>query len=252
MQEERLIELLIELHLDTPRQGPGDTTTTLRALDMCTGLPVRPDILDVGCGSGAQTFDLARATGGRVTAVDFCGPFLDTLRARLRSTGLEARVTPIQADMGALPLPDATFDLIWSEGAIYCMGFDNGLKLWRRFLRPGGWLAVSEVSWLTPNPPARLKEHWAQWYPDMRGVQDNLAAAERLGYRIAGNFTIPVRAWTEEYYAPLKPKLAAFREKYANDQEALNVADMTAAEMELYDSFNRHYGYEFYVFQRTD
>ena len=113
----------------------------------------------MGCGSGTQSIDLARATGGRVTAVDFCAQFLDQLRERLKGSPLEGRITPLRADMAALPLPDDAFDLVWSEGAIYSMGFDNGLAKWRTHLRPGGWLAVSEVSWLTPDTPDELRRH---------------------------------------------------------------------------------------------
>jgi SAM-dependent methyltransferase len=252
MQEERLIELLIELHLNTPRQGPGEADSTLRALAMCDGLPPRPDILDVGCGSGAQSVDLARATGGRVTAVDFCAQFLDQLRDRLKGSPLEGRITPLRADMAALPLPADAFDLVWSEGAIYSMGFDNGLAKWRTHLRPGGWLAVSEVSWLTPDTPDELRRHWTQWYPGIRSVDANIAAIRGLGYEPAGHFTIPVRAWTEEYYAPLAPNLEAFRAKYANDPEGMEVVDMTLTEMRLNAAYNRHYGYEFYVMRRRD
>src|SRR5262249_11799155 len=58
-----------------------------------------------------------------------------------------------RASMSALDFPDASFDLIWSEGAIYVMGFAEGLRAWKRLLKPHGAIAVTELSWLGPDIP---------------------------------------------------------------------------------------------------
>ena len=89
-------DVFFELHRDLPREGPGDDESTLRALALCTELPERPDVLDVGCGPGMQTLALAAATGGIITAVDAHEPFLDQLRERARS-GRRARSAPRHA-----------------------------------------------------------------------------------------------------------------------------------------------------------
>lgn len=80
MDETQLINLLIALHDGLPRQGPGDAASTRRALALCTALPTAPEILDIGCGSGAQTLTLAEATTGRITALDLSLNFLRSLR----------------------------------------------------------------------------------------------------------------------------------------------------------------------------
>src|SRR5512143_1497178 len=127
--------VFFEIHSGLPREGPGDEASTLRALRLIRDLPAAPEILDVGCGPGAQTLVLAGATKGFVTAVDNHAPFLDELRGRASRAGLAERVRAVEASMFELPFEDAAFDLIWSEGAIYQMGFDHGLRSWRRFLR---------------------------------------------------------------------------------------------------------------------
>jgi len=252
MTEQRLIELLVKLHRGLPRQGPGTTASTLRALSLCQSLPTRPDVLDVGCGAGVQTLDLARATGGTVTATDLFPAFLDQLREKTEDEGLTERITIRQADMNALPFAPESFDLIWSEGAVYIMGFDSGLTSWRPLVRPGGWLAVTEVSWLTPNPSEECRRFWAEGYPGMRGVEENLAAARSLGWEPAGHFTLPRTAWTEDYYAPLAARLPSFEAAHAHDSEALEVAAMTRYEMDLLQRSLEHYNYVFYVLKKTD
>ncbi|MEW5775163.1 MAG: class I SAM-dependent methyltransferase [Thermodesulfobacteriota bacterium] len=252
MQDDRLTRLFFDIFNDLPRQGPGDAQSTARALGLCAGLPPRPDILDVGCGSGVQTLELARRTGGRVTGVDTHPVFLERLAASARSQGLGDRVRAVRADMKALPFPGASFDLVWSEGAIYNMGFDSGLRAWRKLLRPGGCLAVTDAVWLRPDPPRPCREFWDAECPDIRGVEANLAAAEAAGYQTLGWFILPERCWRDEYYAPLGLRLESFRAEHASDPEALGLADALQAEIDLYESHSAWYGYAFLAMRRKD
>ena len=127
------MEIFFEIHRDLPREAPGSDACTARALSMIPALPDDPRILDIGCGPGAQTLVLARQTGGRVTAIDTHQPFLDDLARRAERAGLTSRVHPQLGDMTALDFEEASFDVIWSEGAIYIMGLREGLTAWRRF-----------------------------------------------------------------------------------------------------------------------
>ncbi|MBU1002813.1 MAG: class I SAM-dependent methyltransferase [Proteobacteria bacterium] len=252
MQEERLIELLVNLHDGLSRLGPGNAPSTLRALNMCQGLPAAPDILDVGCGSGSQTLVLASATQGRITATDLFPSFFQThLQKVALEEGLSERIQTVQADMNDLPFDEEAFDLVWSEGAVYIMGFDNGLTRWRPLVRPGGYLVVSEASWFTDSPPDELWKFWTTHYPGMRNVQANLEAARSLGWTSIGHFHLPVEAWTIDYYGPLRERLPLFRAANADDADAQAVADMTEYEMYLMDSYSEHFGYEFYILRRN-
>ena len=244
--------VFFEIHSGLPREGPGDTASTLRALRSVRGLPQKPDVLDVGCGPGAQTLVLARETGGTVTAVDNHVPFLDDLRGRAAAAGLADRIRPLEASMFDLPFADASFDLVWSEGAIYQMGFDNGLRSWRRFLRPGGSVAVTEISWLRDDRPRELADFWQAEYPGMRSVAGNLAAIRRCGYGTAGHFILPDSCWWDSYYGPILEKLPRLRDKHRGDAEALAVLDLETVEIDLFRKYSSHYGYVFYVMGRTD
>ncbi|MEN8177741.1 MAG: methyltransferase domain-containing protein [Pseudomonadota bacterium] len=252
MQEERLVELLVKLHKGLSRLGPGSREATLKALALCEFLPDNPEVLDVGCGSGAQTLVLASATQGRIVATDLFHEFIDQLRAAINDKGLGEHIRVEQADMNALPFPEHSFDLIWSEGAIYIMGFDNGLTKWRPLLKPGGYLVVSEVAWFRPDPPLELKDFWDKNYPGIRSVEENLVAAKALGWTPVGNFHLPLKAWTRDYYAPLLERIPTFRIENAENGDAQAVADMTEYEITLLERFHDYYGYEFFILRKND
>ena len=247
-----MTNIFFEIHSGLPREGPGDEASMARALDIIRELPARPDILDVGCGPGGQTLALARLTGGLVTAVDNHAPFLDDLRGRAARACLAERIRTVSASMFELPFDDASFDLIWSEGAIYQMGFDNGLRSWRRLLRPRGWMAVTEVSWLIKDRPAELSDFWRAAYPAMRSIEENLDAIRAAGYDTAGYFVLPESSWWDSYYTPILAKLPRLREKYRDDAEALGIVDQETIEIDLFRKYSGYYGYVFFVMRRTD
>lgn len=250
MDQARMIELLVELHEGLDRLGPGDARSTLRALRLCSELGPEPNILDIGCGTGAQTLTLAENTDGMITATDLVPGLLSIVAERVATSGLQPRVTTQVADMNSLPFADGEFDLIWSEGALYIIGFDAGLAEWRRFLKPGGYLVASEASWFRPNPPDELVEFWAEGYPGMRSVDSNAAAAKAMGWEVITTFQLPETAWAEGYYDPLRERLADFRRRYADDEDALGVAAMTEREMDLFKTYSDYYGYAFYILRR--
>jgi ubiquinone/menaquinone biosynthesis C-methylase UbiE len=238
-----------ELTEGLPRQAPGSPETTLRALGLARGMPPRPRILDVGCGPGAQTIELARATGGWIVAVDIRQRFLDELTERAGAAGVLPQVTTVNASMFDMDFADASFDLIWSEGAIYIAGFAAGLCAWRRFLKPGGWIAVSEPTWLVPDPPAQAAEFWARSYPGMGSIERNCRIVAEVGYVDADGFVLPVHDW-HNYYGPAEKRVAELREKYADDREVLATLDEADREHDLFRAHSDAYGYVFYVMRK--
>jgi ubiquinone/menaquinone biosynthesis C-methylase UbiE len=165
------------------RKGPGSEASTLKALSLLDGLPPQPRIVDFGCGSGVASLVLARATQGNVTAVEIYQPVLNQPEAQAATEGLTERITTVEADMADTPFPDGSFDLVWSEGAIYNVGFEQGLKRWRRILRAGGFIAVSEVSWLCETAPGEVVEFWKNEYPAMTGIEDGTEILQQFPVR---------------------------------------------------------------------
>lgn len=139
--------------------------------------------------------------------------------------------------------------MLWSEGAIYIIGFEEGLKQWRPLLNSGGFVAVTELSWLKPDAPDEAMQFWLEAYPDMADVPENLARLERAGYRSLGHFTLPESAWWDLYYHPMAERIEHLRQKYAGNDEAQSILDQEYAEIELYRKYPAYYGYEFYLMQ---
>ena len=243
-------DLFRELTEGLSRQGPGSSEATLRALRMVDGLSPRPRILDVGCGPGAQTIDLARAIGGEIVALDLSGLFLGELVVRARAAGVADRITTVRGSMSAMDFGDAEFDLIWSEGAIYIMGFGNGLSGWRRFLKPGGSIVVSELSWLTPDPPEAAREYWARNYPGMHSLEENRQIAAQAGYEQLRTFTLPTGDWWRNYYGPDEARLLEVRARHQGDSGTVAILDEIRREYDLFRAHSDAYGYVFYVMRK--
>lgn len=244
-------QVFFELHTDLPREGPGSLDSTRRALAVLGPLPEKPQILDLGCGPGMQTLHLAQLTDGAITAVDNHAPYLAQLAARAVEAGVRDRITLLEADMGDLPLPPQSFDILWSEGAAYTLGWRQALTTWRPLLRPSGYAAISEVSWLQPNPPEAVRQFWAAEYPPMTTIENNLAIAREAGYQILGHFVLPAADWWDHYYTPLAQQLETLQVKYANVPDALAVLDLHRQEMAMHRQYADHYGYVFYCLQAT-
>jgi SAM-dependent methyltransferase len=245
-----MTDIFFELHKDLPREGPGDAASTLNAFRMMEGLPSNPRILDVGCGPGMQTLDLAKHTRGNILAIDTHQPFLDELQRRAEREGLTNQISVQNESMFELKFPENSFDVIWSEGAIYIIGFEAGLRKIHPLLKAGGYAAMTEISWLKPNPPEEVFHFWQENYPGMESVEGNLLAVERAGYRVVGHFTLPDSSWWDDYFNPLKERIVMLREKYPQDPEARRVLDEQDLEMELFRKYSDFFGYEFYIMQK--
>lgn len=242
------LRLLIDLHRRNPRQGPGGGEETVRAMDLARiprDQPLR--IADIGCGTGASTLVLAECLKARITAVDLLPDFLEDLQARATAAGLADRVETLCCSMEALPFDDEEFDLLWSEGAIYIIGFQQGIRSWHRFLKPGGLLVVSEITWTTASRPAELQQHWDQEYPEIAVASSKLRVLEQAGYSPIGYFTLPQSCWIENYYGPLQDRFDAFLQRNGNCEEARRIVEAENREIELYRKFRNFYSYGVYI-----
>jgi len=240
------MEIFFEIHRGLPREGPGNNQSTKRALKMVRNLGPDSKILDVGCGPGRQTIELAKNIHCNITAVDTHQPFLDRLKTRAVEEDVSDCITPVNASMDDMKFDPGTFDLIWSEGAIYIMGFEKGLREWKKFLKNDGYVVVSELTWLTPERPEKPAQFWREGYPAMKSVIENLNIADSCGYSIAGVFVLPKSGW-DEYYLPLEKRVLFLKTKYADDAEFQKSLDLELAEMELFRNYGDYYGYVFYV-----
>ena len=244
-----LPEVLYELFRDMPRQGPGSNEHTRKAYQCLLNLPKQPRILDIGCGSGMQTLELAKISGGQVTALDNYQPFLDTLVESARTQGVDRQIETVNGSMFELPFAKSTFDIIWSEGAIFVIGFEKGLCEWKPFIKPGGYLVVSELAWITPDRPNEIRAYLEGEYPAIKNNDGNKEIIQHAGYHELSSFILPETVWRDDFYNPMQVRLNSLKPKYAGNREASEVLEACQHEIDMYRDYSRYYSYVFYVMQ---
>lgn len=246
------LQLLIDLHKDGRRQGPGGDDETRLAVAL-SGLRGRAGlkVADIGCGTGASTLVLAGELDADITAVDFLPEFLSVLEEAAGRAGVADRLTTLSAPMEALPFEEAACDAIWAEGAIYNMGFAAGAEAWRRYLKPGGILAVSELTWLTAERPAELQSHWEGEYPEVDTAAVKMALLERLGYSPVGYFVLREHCWLDNYYRPMHRRFPAFLERHGGSEAARAIVAAEEAEISLYERYRDFVSYGYYIARKV-
>ena len=247
------LELIIDLHKNSERQGPGSENETLKALDFLnfpTGQNLK--VADIGCGSGGQTISLAKNLNGQIVAVDLFPEFLNELNERSEKLGLAHKIDTLEKSMDDLPFKNEEFDLIWSEGAIYNIGFENGIKKWKDYLKVGGYLAVSEITWITLFRPKEIEEFWNAAYPEIDVASTKIRQLENNGYSLVGYFYLNQDSWFETYYKPLQARFEDFLKRNGNSELARKIVEDNQAEIDLYQKFKDYYSYGFYIARKNE
>ncbi|MGM9861882.1 MAG: methyltransferase domain-containing protein [Muribaculaceae bacterium] len=232
------------------RQGPGSEATTLRALSFIDDLPRGTLVADLGCGTGSSALVLASHADVKVVALDLFPAFVGAVSRRAAEMGLADKVDARVGSMDALPFEPESLDMIWSEGAIYNVGFRHGLHLWHRYIKPGGYVAVTDATWLTPQRPAAIEQYWAEAYPEVELTSAKLRAMEEAGYEPVATFVLPSRCWTEEFYHPQRLVQEDFLCRHKSSPMAARLVANMRREAQMYDCYGRYYGYVFYIGRR--
>ncbi len=241
------LELICEYFSNLERQGPGSPEVTVKALSFVDGLSAESRIVDLGCGTGGQTMVLANHAPGHITGIDLFPTFIDLFNANSEKLNLQDRVNGVVGSMDELSYQDEELDLIWCEGAIYNIGFERGVNEWRRFLKPGGFLAVSEASWFTEERPAEIEEFWEGAYPEIDTIPRKVLQMQKAGYVPVATFVLPEYCWTEKFYSLQVSMQEEFLKKHAGNKAAEKFVEYQRSEAELYYQYKDFYGYAFYI-----
>lgn len=244
--------LICDFFSNMERQGPGSSEVTLKALSFIDNLTNNSNIADIGCGTGGQTITLAQHVQGNVIALDLSSDFIKILNRKVNLLGMQNRVRGIVGSMDNLPFQNEGLDLIWSEGAIYNIGFERGLKEWRKYLKKGGYLAISESSWFTNKRPSEINDFWMNAYPEIDTIPNQIFKICNAGYLPVATFILPENCWIEHYYIPRKNAEKLFLNKYTGDKFAEEFIVSQRYEAELYYKYKRFYGYTFFIAKKVE
>ena len=217
---------------------------------MLTELVEVPEILDVGCGTGAQTLVLAELSLGSITALDNHAPFIEILDHKANQAKLEKRIHCVVGDMAIMNFHAESYDVIWSEGAAYIIGFANALKSWRMLIKPSGYLVASELVWFKKETPKEIKVYFIAAYPDMKYYEDVYPIIKSTGYEMVNYFPLPSESWWTDYYTPAEKKLAEMRSKHQSNKDAQLIFDSFQLEIDMHRKYSEYYGYGFYIMRK--
>jgi SAM-dependent methyltransferase len=241
-------KLIASYYGQLERQGPGSDLSTLKAIEL-SGLSKTKQlkVADIGCGTGASTIVLAQNLNAKITAIDIFPEFLDILNSKAEKQGVHKKIETKLISMENLPFHSEELDLIWSEGSIYNIGFNKGVNSWSSFLKKGGILAVSEITWLTNSRPVEIQKFWQSEYSEIATASEKIKILEASGYKLLGYFPLSALSWSENYYNPQKEIFRSFLDAHANSAAALEFVNSAKQEINQYEQFKNYYSYGFYI-----
>jgi ubiquinone/menaquinone biosynthesis C-methylase UbiE len=201
---------------------------TRRAFEMLPKTE-KPHILDIGCGSGVPTIQLAKLSDGEILGIDINQSFLDRLKKKIEKEGFSDRVKTMRCSMFEMDFPDESFDIIWAEGSIWIIGFERGIKEWRKLLKSNGFLVVHD---------------------EIKTASDKLEKIPSCGYRLTGHFSLPKDTWWTEYCRPLETRVKEQCSKYGNNSEAPKVFEQCQNEIEMVKRNPEEHNSAFFILQK--
>ena len=170
---------------------------------------VRPLILDIGCGEGIPTIELAKMSDGRIIGIDIDDKALIRLNSAIAESSLSSRITTLEGSFLENGLADEQFDLIWDEGTLHLLNPEKSFHEIHRILKPGGFLVMFEtLIWLNGQ---------IETYRQYR-----LKKRCRIG--------LPVGCWWTEYYAPLQKRIQELKKR---NTDSTTIKKMKAIEKEI-------------------
>ena len=188
-----------------------------------------PTILDIGCGSGVPTLELARQCNGEIIGLDIDRSLLDLLEKKIQRAGLSDRVRAVECSMFELGFPDESFDIIWAEGSISVIGFEKGIRDWRRLIKPGGYLVVFDQS---------------------RGLSEKLRHITSSGYDLINHFEVKGETFWEDYYIPLQKRINNLRIEFRGDTQAQRALEKEHSEIDMVKRDPSKFSSTFFIIQK--
>ena len=188
-----------------------------------------PRILDIGCGSGVPTMELAKLSDGEVIGIDIDQDLLDILSRKIEQEGLTNRVKAIKCSLLDIKFLDNSFDIIWAEGSITTLGVEKSLREWNRLLKPKGFLVIHD---------------------EIKHFFEKRHVVAACGYKLIEHFSLPEEVWWEEYYKPLEIRIKELYKKYSNAPDALEVLNTHQNEVDVVKASPKSFQSVFCIMQK--
>lgn len=189
----------------------------------------RPRILDVGCGTGIPTLELAKLSDGEIIALDINQGLLDILIRKIGKAGISNRVKVMERSIFDMKFPDESFDVIWAEGSIHVVSFKRGLQEWKRFLKPNGFMVVHD---------------------EKGNISEKLEQIPICGYELLDYFILGEDTWWAEYYAPLEKLICDAQAKRSDNPKVFELIHNTQWEIDVFKKNPKLNSSIFFIMQK--
>jgi SAM-dependent methyltransferase len=169
----------------------GSMDATRRLVDLCH-IESGDHVLDVGCGVGATPSHLAKAHGCRVSSVDLLERMTQQARDRIRMDKVEGQVGLAVADARSLPFPDDVFDAVIMESLnVFFDDKEGAMREYVRVTRPGGYVGITEMTWLNPPSPETAAYYRRAVFADALEAEGWIRLLEDAGLRDVVGYAQP-------------------------------------------------------------
>jgi len=164
----------------------------------------KPRILDIGCGHGQQTMELAYLSESEVLGIDIDKAAISRLRQRIDELCLGDRIKAIHVSLLDNQFDENSFDLLWEEGVFHLLDESESLPECWRLLKPDGYLVMHETIIWFDNIREKLRE---------------------FSFRLMDQLMLPKHFWWTDYGAPLEERIQAYRETHGDATDYPKLAE---------------------------
>ena len=201
---------------------------TKRAFEMLPKID-KPYILDIGCGSGQSSLELARLSNGRIVGIDIDQEALEKFKVKIEKKNFSNRIEIMNKSLYNTNFPDEKFDILWEEGVLHLLDIHKSLKECLRILKSDGFLVSFEtIKWMNVS----------------------LEIFPTYGFQLIDHFLLPEKYWWTAYYAPLEKKIKELYQQYQGSKE-LESLKRHEQEIAMVKKNPKEFDCGFYIMQKV-
>jgi len=200
---------------------------TRRAFHMLPKMD-KPRILDIGCGSGTPSIELAMLSDGEIVGIDIDQEALDKFTKKIEKEGLSDRIKALNQSIYNTTFPDESFDILWDEGAVHIVNPNKSFKECNRILKNKGFFVLGEGN---------------KW---LNNVSNKFP---KFGFKLVDKFLLPEEYWWKEYYEILEQRIENLGKREFTSKE-LEELKRHKREIEMVKKNPREFDCGFYIFQK--
>ena len=199
-----------------------------RAFDLLPAMD-KPEILDLGCGTGIVALEMAKLTNGNITAVDSDLEALDWFETKVQKLELNNRVSIKRGSVFNVKIPVNGFDIIIAEGLLNIIGFNTGLKSFSAWLKKGGHFIIHD---------------------EFKRRENKLRMINKHNYKLINSFVLDEKVWWKHYCSILEDILNTERESMHNSETFEKTYAVEISELALYQRNPAQFRSIYYVLRK--